>query len=72
MEKLYAEARQRWKRQKAERYSVLFNGLEYLIILVLLAAVAFGVYWVARGKYNGGAAAETKTYTYVVEGADRL
>ena len=41
-------------------------------LLVLLAAVAFGVYWVAGGKNNGGAAAETKTYTYVVEGRQVL
>lgn len=50
----------------------LFNGLDILIILVLLAAVAFGVYWVAGGKNSGGTAAETKTYTYVVEGRQVL
>ena len=33
---------------------------------------AFGVYWVAGGKNGGGAAAETKTYTYVVEGRQVL
>ena len=56
------------EKTKSRKIFGLFNGLDILIILVLLAAVAFGVYWVAGGKNNGGAAAETKTYTYVVEG----
>ena len=60
------------EKTKSRKIFGLFNGLDILIILVLLAAVAFGVYWVAGGKNNGGAAAETKTYTYVVEGRQVL
>ncbi len=45
----------------------ILNGLDIFIILILLAAIAFGVYWIRGGGTQGGQS-EQKTYTYVVEG----
>ena len=54
------------ERHSRKLFGVL-NALDILIILVLVCAAAFGVYW-TKGRQGTQTAAETKTYTYVVEG----
>lgn len=54
------------ERHSRKLFGVL-NALDILIILVLVCAAAFGVYW-TKGRQSTQTAAETKTYTYVVEG----
>lgn len=60
------------REKKSKKLFGILNGLDLLILLVLLAAVVFGIYWTAGGGQNGGTSAETKTYTYVVEGRQVL
>lgn len=54
------------ERHSRKLFGVL-NALDILIILVLICAAAFGVYW-TKGRQTAQTSAETKTYTYVVEG----
>lgn len=55
------------KERHSKKLFGVLNALDILIILVLVCAAAFGVYW-TKGRQAAQTSAETKTYTYVVEG----
>ncbi len=50
----------------------ILNGLDILIILLILAIGAFGVYWLKSGGTDGAAVGEQKAFSYVVEGRQVL
>ncbi len=49
---------------KSKKIFGIFNGLDIFIILVLIAAMAFGISWMRESDVH---TSNGKTYTYVVE-----